>query len=92
MKKRIISPEQQSLIETKKYYDAQKAKSYNYSADDFEVDLLTNKWRHKSWKTWMKGEKDYSETKKLINKYIDECKKPYGTRNLSGFHLFHSTL
>ena len=38
----------------------------------------------------MKGGNDYAETKVIIRKYIAECKKPYGSRNLSEFHIINS--
>ena len=88
MAKRIISEEQKSINETKKYYDAQRNKQYNYNENDFSIDLLTLKWRHKSWKTWCKGSESYEKTKEIIKRYCNECKKPYGTRDLSFVHLF----
>ena len=85
MKKRIISEEQKRLNEVKSLYNNQKNKSFNYSIDDFEI--YDSQWKHKSWKTWMKGCGRYDHTKRLVEKYIAECKKPYGKRNLSEFHL-----
>lgn len=89
MARTIQNPYTVDFDKLKPLYERQKARVYNYSPEDFEVDLLTNKWRHKSWKTWMQGGNDYSATKQIIQKYIDECAKPYGTRDLSEFHLFH---
>ena len=86
--KRVYDTEQQRIHEMQKFYDSQSQKQCNYTEDDFSIDSLSNKWKHKSWKTWMKGGNDYAETKVIIRKYIAECKKPYGSRNLSEFHLY----
>lgn len=85
MAKRIISEEQKRLNEVKNLYTSQKHKTFNYSIDDFEI--YDSQWKHKDWKTWMKGCGRYDHTKKLVEQYIEECKKPYGKRNLSMFHL-----
>ena len=87
--KRVYDAEQQRIKEMQKLYESQKNKKFNYSPDDFSIDLLSGKWKHKNWKTWMKGDPtgDYLKTKKIVLKYIEECKKPYGHRDLSMFHL-----
>ena len=89
MAKKIISEEQKRFNEVKHLYKTQSKKTFNYSSDDFSIDLLSGKWKHKDWKVWMKGapNADYAETKKIVLKYIEECKKPYGKRDLSMFHL-----
>ena len=38
----------------------------------------------------MKGCGRYDHTKKLVERYIEECKKPYGHRDLSQFHTLNS--
>ena len=83
--KRVYDPEQLRIQSMQKLYVSQRNKSFNYNIDDF--DIIGGNWKHKSWKTWMKGNENYSETKKIVLKYIEECKKPYGCRNLSEFHL-----
>ena len=85
--KRVYDTEQQRIKEMQKLYDSQRQKKFNYSIDDF--DIIGGNCQHKDWKVWMKGDPngDYSKTKKIVEKYIEECKKPYGQRNLSQFHL-----
>ena len=92
MAKKIISEEQKKLNEVKNLYTSQKRKKFNYSPDDLSIDLLSGKWKHKDWKVWMKGAPsgDYGETKEIVKRYIEECKKPYGKRDLSQFHLVAS--
>ena len=63
----------------------QMNKQFNYSLDDFEI--RDSQWRHKDWKTFCKGCGKYDKTKELVKRYIAECKKPYGKRDLSQFHL-----
>ena len=84
---KIISDEQKKINELKHLYENQKNKVFNYSIDDF--DIIGGNWQHKDWKVWMKGDPNgnYSKTKKIVEKYIKECKKPYGQRDLSQFHL-----
>ena len=85
--KRFISDEQKKINKVKNLYKKQQKKKFNYSINDF--DIIGGNWQHKDWKVWMKGDPngDYSKTKKIVEKYIEECKKPYGQRNLSQFHL-----
>ena len=87
MKKRIISDEQKRINNVKNLYDTQKNKEFNYSINDFKI--IGGNWQHKDWKVWMKGDPNggYSKTKEIVIKYIEECKKPYGQRDLSQFHL-----
>lgn len=63
----------------------QMNKQFNYSLDDFEI--YDSQWKHKDWKTWCKGCGHFDRTKKLVERYIAECKKPYGKRNLDFVHL-----
>ena len=63
----------------------QMNKQFNYSLDDFEI--YDSQWKHKDWKTWCKGCGQFDKTKKLVEQYIAECKKPYGKRNLYFVHL-----
>lgn len=83
--KRVYDAEQQKIKEMQKFYASQSQKTFNYTLDDFTI--CGGCWKHKSWKTWMKGAESYSETQKIVQDYINECKKPYGKRNLSKFHL-----
>ena len=85
--KRVYDAEQQRIQEMQKLYTSQSQKTFDYSFDYF--DIIGGNWQHKDWKVWMKGDPngDYSKTKKIVLKYIEECKKPYGQRNLSQFHL-----
>lgn len=86
MAKRIITEEEKYRNKVAKLYEAAKEKKYEYTLDDFEI--MGGCWKHKDWKTWCKGLESYSETQKqFVQKYIDECKKPYGTRDLSFVHL-----
>ena len=92
--KRVYDSEQQRIKEMQKLYASQKQKTFNYSLDDFVIEPIYKwsidfMWKHKDWKVWMKGDPngDYSKTKKIVEKYIEECKKPYGQRDLSQFHL-----
>jgi len=82
---KFISDEQKKINELKHLYENQKNKVFNYSIDDFEI--YDSQWKHKDWKTWYKGCGRYDHTKKLVERYIEECKKPYGQRDLSQFHL-----
>lgn len=98
--KRIISDEQKRMNEVKHLYENQKKRIFNYSLNDFHIEPISEetitfkaivfKWKHKNWKTWVKGAEGYTETQNIINKYIVECNKPYGTRNLSFIHLVES--
>lgn len=90
--KRVYDSEQQRIKEMQKLYASQKQKTFNYSLDDFVIEPIYKwsidfMWKHKDWKVWMKGKKGITETRKIIMNYILECKKPYGTRDLSQFHL-----
>ena len=93
--RRIISDDQKKINEVKHLYKKQQKKKFNYNINDFFVEptyagSIEFKWKHKDWKTWMKGTKGFNQTKSIIKNYISECKKPYGHRDLSKFHLITS--
>ena len=88
MAKSIFSEEQRRLIENKILFENQKNKVFNYTLNDFVIDE-NNNFYHKSWKTKIKGGNSKSETINMINRYIVECNKPYGERNLSFIHLIN---
>ena len=83
--KRIITEEEKYRNKVAKLIEKAKAKSYHYNLNDFEI--FDSQWRHKDWKCWCKGAGRYDETKKLVQRYIDECAKPYGERDLNWVHL-----
>ena len=85
--KKVANPYIADFEKLNPLYESKKAKVYDFKPEDFSIDLLTNKWKHKTWKTWMKGGNDYAETKELVKKYCAECAKPYGEGDLSMFHL-----
>lgn len=87
MKKRIITQEEKYRNETAVLYENAKNKKWNFSFEDFTINENFN-FTHKNWKgTYCKGGNSATETVELINKYIDELNKPYGTRDLSWLHL-----
>jgi len=83
--KRIKDEAQVRRELNEKLIKSQMAKTFNYSLDDFEIH--DSQWKHKDWKTWCKGAGSYDKTKELVERYVSECKKPYGTRDLSFVHL-----
>lgn len=84
---KIILSDEQNRIESNKYlFEHQKNKLYNYNLSDFIIDE-NNNFYHKSWKTKVKGGNSKEETIDIINRYIIECNKPYGERNLNFIHL-----
>lgn len=83
--RRVYDQEQKRIQEMQKLYVSQKNKKFNYKIEDFEI--YPNGWKHKKWNTWMEGAGNIHKTKEIVEKYIDECKKPYGKRNLSFVHL-----
>lgn len=85
--KKIANPYTVDFDKLAPLYEAKKSKVYNFKEEDFSIDLLTLKWRHNSWKTWMTGAEDYTATKEMIKRYCTECNKPYGQGDLSEFHL-----
>ena len=85
MKKKILDEAQVQRKMISDLTKKQMNKQFNYSLDDFEI--YDSQWRHKDWKTFCKGCGNYDKTKELVERYIAECKKPYGNRDLSHFHL-----
>ena len=85
MKKKILDEAQVQRKMISELTKKQMNKQFNYSLDDFEI--YDSQWRHKDWKTFCKGCGTYDKTKELVKRYITECKKPYGKRDLSQFHL-----
>ena len=85
MKKKILDEAQVQRKMISELTEKQMNKQFNYSLDDFEI--YDSQWRHKDWKTFCKGCGKYDKTKELVERYIAECKKPYGKRDLSQFHL-----
>lgn len=83
--KRYIDPEIKKLSLNIQLQEKSKSKNYNFKFEDF--DIVGGNWKHKDWNTWMKGGDGYAETEKIVKRYIAECKKPYGTRDLSFIHL-----
>ena len=81
----MYSTEYKQFKENQKFYHIQASKIYDFKLEDF--DIIGGSWKHKDWNTWMKGANGYAETKKIVKQYIDECKKPYGERDLSFIHL-----
>ena len=85
MKKKILDEAQVQRKMISELTENQMNKQFNYSLDDFEI--YDSQWRHKDWKTFCKGCGKHDKTKELVERYIAECKKPYGKRDLSQFHL-----
>ena len=55
--------------------------------EEFTIDEDFN-FTHTSWKgVFVKGGTTVIATMEIINKYIEECNKPYGERDLSFIHL-----
>lgn len=68
-------------------YDTAKNKVWTFNEEDFTIDENLN-FTHATWKgIYCKGGKSLVETMEIINHYIEECQKPYGTRNLSFIHI-----
>ena len=85
MKKKILDEAQVQRKIISELTKKQMNKQFNYSLDDCVI--YDSQWRHKDWKTFCKGCGKYDKTKELVERYIAECKKPYGKRDLSQFHL-----
>ena len=83
--KKILDEDQVQRTLNFKRIKKQMNKQFNYSLDDFEIH--DSQWKHKDWKTWCKGCRQFDKTKELVERYIAECKKPYGKRNLDFVHL-----
>ena len=84
MKKILDEAEVQTNLNSKRIKE-QMNKQFSYSSDDFEI--YDSQWKHKDWKTWCKGCGQFDKTKVSVERYIAECKNPYGKRNLDFVHL-----
>lgn len=68
-------------------YDKAKNRVWTFNEEDFTIDENLN-FTHATWKgTYCQGGVTLIETMEIINHYIEECQKPYGTRNLSFIHI-----
>ena len=68
-------------------YKAAENKKWNLVDEEFTIDEDFN-FTHTSWKgVFVKGGTTVIATMEIINKYIEECNKPYGERDLSFIHL-----
>ena len=91
MGKRIITPEEKYRNDMAVLYEEAKNKKWNFKLEDFTIDENFN-FTHKDWKgTYCKGGNSVAETVELINRYIEDSNKPYGTRDLSWLHLVHES-
>lgn len=87
MARRIITPEEKYRNEMAKLYEKAKNKVWDFRFEDFTIDKNFN-FTHKTWAgTYCKGGSSKKETIKLINRYINESKKPWMKRDLSWLHL-----
>jgi hypothetical protein len=70
-----------------KAYEKAKNKKWDLTQEDFILDE-NNNFTHATWKgVFCKGGTTVVATMEIINRYIDECNKPYGERDLSFIHL-----
>lgn len=83
----MLSPEMQQYKRYNNLYTEKASKVYNYTIDEFEI--YDSQWKHESWKTWCKGAGRYDETKKIVERYIEECNKTPENCDLSFVHLVH---
>lgn len=84
---RYITSEEKYRTKITKLYEEAKNKVSKYSLEDFKINEHLN-FTHVSWKgTYCKGGNSLMETVELINKYIDESRKPWLQRDLSWLHL-----
>ena len=84
---RIITPEEKYRNEMAVLYENAKNKKWNLKLEDFTIDEKFN-FTHTDWRgTYCKGGNSAAETAEMINRYIEESNKPYGTRDLSWLHL-----
>lgn len=68
-------------------YLMSKNKKWDLTEEDFTIDENLN-FTHATWKgVFCKGGDTVVATVEIINRYIEECKKPYGERDLSFIHL-----
>ncbi len=91
--KKILDDAQIQIVRNEKLIKKQMDKKFDYKFEDFEIVPIhkgasTYKWRHKSWKTYCSNpNKGYTLTALMVEHYINECKKPYGKRDLSFVHI-----
>lgn len=84
---RYITSEEKYRTKMTKLYEEAKNKVWDYNLEDFKINEHFN-FTHISWKgTYCKGGNSLVETIELINKYIDEIRKPRIQRDLSWLHL-----
>ena len=68
-------------------YDKARNIKWDLTQEEFTIDENFN-FTHATWKgTYAKGGDSVVATVEIINMYIEECKKPYGERDLSFIHL-----
>ena len=68
------------------YKDAAN-KNWSLVDEEFTIDENFN-FTHTSWKgVFVQGGTTVITTMEIINRYIEECNKPYGQRDLSFIHL-----
>ena len=85
--KKVLDDEVVRRKELEIAYDAAKNKVWTFNEEDFTIDPKFN-FTHATWKgTYCKGGESLVDTIEIINRYIDECQKPYGKRNLSFIHI-----
>lgn len=85
--RKLIDEEAQQRQICAAAYEVAKNKKWNLSQEDFNIDENLN-FTHATWKgVFCKGGDTVIATIEIINRYIDECNKPYGKRDLSFIHL-----
>lgn len=68
-------------------YDKARNRDWDLTEEEFTIDDNLN-FTHATWKgVFCKGGDTVLATVEIINRYIEECRKPYGTRDLSFIHL-----
>lgn len=82
----ILSEEQKRWNAVKDLYVKQQERTFDFNINDFVIDTDFS-FKHKSWNTWIIGGSSKEETYEIINRYIDECNKPFISRNLNFIHL-----
>ncbi len=85
--KKILDEEAIRRQECTKAYNNARRKVWDLVQEDFKIDENFN-FTHVTWKgVYAMGGNTIIATVEIINRYIDECKKPYGQRDLSFIHL-----
>lgn len=68
-------------------YDKAKNRDWTLAEEEFKIDENLN-FTHATWRgIFCKGGDTVLATVEIINRYIEECRKPYGTRDLSFVHI-----